>query len=115
MQATLDEEGPDWLAACVGASGSPLDGLASMDNLGSLYNGTPWITSETTAGPDGVLPLGYPEQQLPSTFIDGLTPTGPRTMARPGAVSKTKSGWVLGFNSQRTKTESAAYEMFNEA
>ena len=94
---------------CVGGVSNPLDRLASMDQLNSLYNGTPWISSETTAGPDGVLPLSYPEQLLPASFIDGLTPTGPRTLPRPGAISKTRSGWVLGFNSHRTQEESDWY------
>ena len=101
--------------ACVGAHTQDINGLASLDDLGNLYTGTPWVTSEVAAGPDGVMPLGIPEQTLPASFIDGLTPAGPRTMPRPGAISKTPSGWVLGYNSACTQEQSDAYETFNEA
>ena len=90
-----------------------MEGLAGLDSLSPLYNGTPWVSTEAEPDKDGVVLTNFPETVVPPSYLEGLNPVGPRTLARAGKITKSPQGWVLGYSTQRTNAQIDAYDVFN--
>ena len=78
------------------AQASTINDFASLDSLPGLYSSLP--AGATTGAFDSETLLIEPTNTISTpSFIDALSPDGPRVLSSKSKLTKTESGWVLGY------------------